>query len=141
MNIRQTIEEYLNERNTIRPNVIKQGQETNVFYYVEESFKNYIISSPSVEALKLLNISELKDLLPKFGKYEIEEFFMNRFLTALFLTRNMTEIFNTTVYCNDFYRPVYFNSDSIKKIFLDIFEIVNESETKVELKLKLKENK
>lgn len=145
MDIREYIKNAIERRDRWKPkekDVIIQGIEEGVYFYVEESDKRYVISSPSKETLKLLDTSELINLLPKFGKYEIEAFFMERFLTALLITGDMTKIFNTTVYVADYYsHDVYFSAERVKKRFLDtIFEVVKEDRTIVKLKLKINKN-
>lgn len=90
-----------------------------MYYYTEYSKTRYIIESPNKESLQAMHIDELKSLLPKFGKFEIEHFFEKRFLTALLITGDMTEIFNTTVLCADSYWSCKFDKERIKKIFLE----------------------
>lgn len=130
MDVRKFIKEFeisSCENHKSLPPVIAQGIEGNVYYYTEYSTQKYLIVSPSKEALRDLNTSELEALLPKFGKFEIEDFFKNRFLNAILITGDMTDIFNTTVLCSDFRWSCKFEKDHVKEIFLEkCFTIVKE---------------
>lgn len=115
----------------------KQGIESSIFFYTE-TCETYIITSPDPVILGSLHISELKKLLPKFGKYEIEEFFMNRFLTALLITGDASELFNTTVLCSDSIWSQRLFKEDVRKIFLKkTFSIVSKTCNLVNLKLNL----
>lgn len=118
------------------PIVLKEGREGNVYYYEEKSNTRYIIESPDREILKQMNTGELKALMPKFGKFEIEHFFENRFLNALLVTGDMTEIFNTTVLCSDYYWSCKFTKERVKEIFMNkCFTELHEADGTVYLKL------
>lgn len=118
------------------PVVLKEGREGNVYYYTEQTNTRYIIQTPQREILKQMNIDELKALLPKFGKFEIENFFENRFLNALLVTSDMTEIFSTTVLCSDYYWSCKFGKDRVKEVFMkNCFVIDHEEDNIVYLKL------
>lgn len=118
------------------PSVIKEGREENVYFYTEHSNTRYIIEEPSSEFFKTMHIDELTALLPKFGKFEIEYFFESRFLNALLVTHDMTEIFNTTVLCADSYWSCKFDKEDVKEIFLKrCFTVTKEEENTIYLKL------
>lgn len=139
MDVRKFINEWSKpNKNENLPNIISQGLEKGVFYYTEESIKKYLIISPSKEALKELSIHEIEALLPKFGKYEIEDFFNNRFINAVLVTGDMTDIFNTTVLCTDYFRPCKFEKNDVKDIFLEkCFTIVKDDKEDNTIYLKL----
>ena len=136
MNIKQEIDAMINP--TLKKEVstiTKQGIDDSVYYYVEKSNKSYVIQN--AEIFRYSDLELLKSKLPKFGKYEIEEFFENRFLTALIITHDMTEIFNTTVYYSDFPRDTYFSSARVKEIFMEkAFDFVKEEKNIVYIALK-----
>lgn len=139
MNVRKFIDDFempKHGKDGLMPNVIKEGREENVYYYTEHSKTRYIIESPNRESLKAIHTDELKCLLPKFGKFEIERFFEKRFLTALLITGDMTEIFNTTVLCSDSYWSCKFDKELVKKIFMEkCFTIIYMDEDTICLRL------
>lgn len=137
MNIKQEIDLMVNPKlNQDVYTIIKQGIDKGVYYYVKSSIKRYIIKNTEDYKNKIA-IQLLISKLPKFGKYEIEEFFQSRFLTALLITHDMTDIFNTTVYYNDFPRDTYFKSERVKEIFMkETFEVVKEENNIVYIALK-----
>lgn len=137
MNIKQEIDLMLNPKsNKDVSTIIKQGIDNGVYYYVKSSTKRYIIQNTDDYKNKI-DIEVLNSKLPKFGKYEIEEFFESRFLTALLIKRDMTDIFNTTVYYNDFPRATYFKAEKVKEIFMkETFEVVKEEKNIVYIALK-----
>ena len=137
MNIKQEIDLMLNPKsNKDVSTIIKQGIDNGVYYYVKSSTKRYIIQNTDDYKNKIA-IEVLNSKLPKFGKYEIEEFFESRFLTALLIKRDMTDIFNTTVYYNDFPRATYFKAEKVKEIFMkETFEVVKEEKNIVYIALK-----
>lgn len=139
MNVRKFIDDFempKHGEDNLIPSVIKEGREENVYYYTEHSKTWYIIESPSKESLRTMQIDELKGLLPKFGKFEIEHFFEKRFLDALLITGDMTDIFNTTVLCADLYWSCKFDKERVKEIFLEkCFTITATKDDVVYLKL------
>lgn len=137
MNIKQEIDLMVNPNpNKEVSTIIKQGIDNDVYYYVKKSTKRYIIKNAD-DYINKIPIQLLISKLPKFGKYEIEEFFESRFLTALLIKHDMTDIFNTTVYYNDFPRATYFKSERVKEIFMkETFEVVREENNIVYIALK-----
>src|SRR5574344_492096 len=145
INVKEYIRNCMADKEYNSPEIISQGVEEGVYFYTEKSKKSYIISSPSIEALNSLSILELKALLPKFGKWEIENFFEEKFLTALLVTRDMTSIFNTTVFFYDIYpydERLYFESERVRKIFLkNTLNVEKETDNFIYLNLLINSNK
>lgn len=139
MNVRKFIDHFDKEDFCKdSPRVISEGREDSVFFYIEEPKKNYLINSPSMASLQALDIIELKNLLPKFGKYEIEAFFLPRFLHSLLITGDITNVMNTTVLCVDDIWSCKFTSEIVRKVFFEkTFSIVKENERTIYLKLNI----
>ena len=135
MNIKEQIEAMLNPKFKDNTSITKEGIEDGVYYYVEKSEKMYIIQN--ADCFRFAELEFLKSKLPKFGKFEIENFFLNRFLTSILITHSMTDIFNTTVYYCDYPRDTYFTSDRVKEIFMkNTFNLVKEEKNVVYIQLK-----
>lgn len=135
MNIKEQIDAMVNPKPEDDIIITKQGIEKGVYYYVENSKKKYIIQN--AECFRYADLKALESKFPKFGKFEIEDFFLNRFLTAILITHSMTDIFNTTVFYSDYPSNTYFTSDRVKEIFMnDSFNFVKEENDIVYIQLK-----
>ena len=120
------------------PTIIAQGLVGSVYFYTEEILPRYRIVFPNIEDIKSLPINKIKALLPKFGKYEIEDFFSIPFLTALLVTSDMTNIMNTSVLCYDGMWSTKIYSKTVRNIFLNnCFSIVGQTDKEIELRLNI----
>lgn len=81
--------------------------------------------------------------VPKFGKYEIEEYVGFEILKALFITKDLTDLLNSELACAT-YNPLgqiknlKIKNEDLKEKVLKMFDIVEESEEQVHLKFKLR---
>lgn len=107
------------------PKVTSEGCEKGVLYYVKDDAllkMSYFLEEFDeidyfniIEQLKS-NFNNFKKYLPKFGKYEIEEFIKQKFLHSLLITGNFTDLFNTEIYFNDISYIRISSEDLLKKL-------------------------
>ena len=75
--------------------------------------------------------------VPKFGKYEIEEFVGDCMRQAIFFSKDITDLFNMELLCDDFpYNETRVTSATIKERVLKCFEIVKKEKNITYLKFK-----
>lgn len=123
--------------------VKEEGQKFRVQYVVFKSNEKYIICDN--EEVSWDEIMRSRDnfqslYVPKFGKYEIEEFISYFMKVALFISKDITDLFNMDLVCDDFpYNITKISSDLIKERLLKCFEVVKKEESKTYLKFKWEE--
>ncbi len=92
-------------------------------YFVEEPKETYIISSNYIPSQTLLK-NNLINYVPRFGKYEVENFLAQELAKILFVTKDLSYLFSTTIMVDNFMsKSSIFNGDVIKQRFLPLFDV------------------
>lgn len=104
------------------------GSMYGVDYIVLSSSKKYIIvDNPNIswdEVMKKRNYF-IDTYVPKFGKYEIEQIVGHKIMEALFITKDITELLNSELLCDDSpFNITRVDSERLKEKLLKCFEVV-----------------
>lgn len=115
----------------------KSGTEFGVRYVILKSDKQYIIKdNPDTPWNELIKSKDrfISTYVPKFGKYEIEEFVGYKMMEALFISKDITDLLNSELVCNDFpYNITRISSERLKKELLKCFTKLEETDSVVKL--------
>jgi len=105
--------------------VKESGSKFGVDFVTLKTDENYIIQdNPNVSWDEIMKNRDLfiSKYVPKFGKYEIEEFVGYKLMEALFITKDVTDLLNTNLACFDVYNTTRISSERIKEKLLKCFE-------------------
>lgn len=133
MNIAEKKGKFLKESNKSR------GVGCKAYY---GSISYVIVDNPNVSWDDIMNkyVKHFTmQFVPKFGKYEIEDYIGNEMLKALLITKNITDLFNTDLVCDD--SPFNVTNVDYKMIqtkLLPCFEVVSQESDKIELMFRWK---
>lgn len=107
---------------------------SNVVYVIKD---NHDVSWDKIMTEYVGNFNY--EFVPKFGKFEIEKFVGEEMLKALLVTKNITDLFNTDLICDDSPYNVtqMFKEDIISRCGL-CFDVVSKNKDKVVLMFKWK---
>ncbi len=100
------------------------GSMHGVSYITFPSDKRYIIrDNPDVSWDEIMRRREkfMEIYIPKFGKYEIEQFVAHKLMEALFITKDITELLNSKLVCFDMYNTTRVEQERLKDILLKCF--------------------
>lgn len=105
-----------NKKNEFLDNkqIVRAGKVGNLVYITTSSTeKNLFVPILSDDNLfaKIVE-KDFKIDVPKFGKYEIEEFIAAELKEAIFSSNNLDYLFNTSIICDN----IYFTAEKIKEI-------------------------
>lgn len=104
------------------------GSQYGVDYITFKAEKRYIIEdNPNVSWDEIMQNREkfISIYTPKFGKYEIEEFVGYKLMEALFITKDITDLLNSELLCDDSpYNVTRIKYERLKEELLKCFEIV-----------------
>ncbi len=112
----------------LKNGIKEEGKKFGVEYVVLNSKEKFIIiDNPNVSWDKIMG--EIKcfetTYVPKFGKYEVEEFVGHFMKEALVMSKDITDLFNMELLCDDFpYNTTRVNVDTIRERLLKCFDIV-----------------
>lgn len=68
------------------------------------------------ELIDKINSHEfVTDFIPKFGKFEAEEFIADELRKAIFITNDLSNLFSTSIIVDDGYSSCFISSDIIEK--------------------------
>lgn len=105
-----------------------EGKKFGVEYVIfnsEEKFQ--ILDNPDVTGdVVLEGIKKFIDIhVPKFGKYEVEEFVGYYMKEAILISKDITDLFNMELLCDDFpYNTTRVNKETIRDRVMKCFDIV-----------------
>lgn len=125
----------------LKSNIVDSGRKYGVEYVILKSDKRYIIvDNPDISWDDIMK-NRIKDFVtryvPKFGKFEIEEYLSYAMLEAIIFTKDITNLFNSELLCFDLpYNVTRVSSDSIKNKMLKCFDVVSQSEDEIRLMFK-----
>lgn len=94
------------------------GSKYGVDYVTFKSKKRYVIEdNPDVSWDEIMKNREnfISTYVPKFGKYEIEEYVGYKIMEALFITKDITDLINSELLCDD----TPYNITRIKQNYLE----------------------
>lgn len=124
----------------LETHTIEEGEKFGVEYIVFKPEKRYLIRDNENVSWDYImkNIKKFQDYyVPKFGKYEIEEFVSYFMKEALFITKDITNLFNMELLCDDLpYNVTRVSTETIKERLLKCFEVVERKEKTIYLKFK-----
>lgn len=109
-------------------NVIAEGiTENGILYCTTRPKESYIIDenyTPSQELMQKNFIDKTLTYIPKFGKFEIESFIATELFNAIFTTKRLSNLLNTSIMLNDFLSDtIHVQSKRIKESILPLFDI------------------
>jgi len=117
------------ENTIIAEGITKSG----IKYFTTTPKETYIIDKnyiPSNDLLKVNFTEFCINYIPSFGKFEIESFIAKELMTAIFVTKELSTLFNTTIMLEDFFSGTfYIKSEKLKEILLPLFDIKKEGKT------------
>lgn len=118
------------------------GSMYGVDYVTLESKKRYIIEdNPKVSWDEIMrNRGAFTTIyVPKFGKYEIEEFVSHKMMEALLITRDITDLLNSELLCEDIpFNITRVKQPELEKAILRCFDVAYEDVYKKVVKLVFK---
>ena len=104
------------------------GSKQGVDYVTLKSKKRYIIEdNPNVSWDEIMKNRDkfISTYVPKFGKYEIEEFVGYKLMEALFITKDITKLLNSELLCDDTpYNVTRIRQDYLKRQIMKCFDEV-----------------
>lgn len=104
------------------------GSKYGVDYVTLKSNKRYIIEdNPNVSWDEVMKNRDkfISTYVPRFGKYEIEEFVGYKMMEALFITKDITDLFNSELLCDDSpFNITRIKQDSLKNKIMKCFDVV-----------------
>lgn len=108
--------------------VIAEGIDQNgVMYYVTKPTETYIIDEhyiPSESIIKKSIIDIANYYIPHIGKYELEYFVAKELMTAIYVTRDLSNLFSTTAMIDSITgASCYISKEKLKESLLPLFEI------------------
>lgn len=120
----------------------ESGSKYGVDYVILKSSKRYIIEdnlNVSWDEIMKNRENFISTYVPKFGKYEIEEFVGYKMMEALFITRDITGLLNSELLCDDSpFNITRINRDYLKKQILKCFYVLDIDKNNVSLVFKWK---
>ena len=120
------------------------GSKFGVDYITFKSQKRYIIEdNPDVSWNEIMKIRDefVSNYVPKFGKYEIEEFVGYKLMEALFITKDITGLLNSELLCDDSpFNITRIKQDRLKAKIMKCFYVLDADENNVTLVYKWKPN-
>lgn len=120
----------------IEKHVIAEGiTENGIKYYTTQPKQTYLIDknyTPSDELMQKSFADKTLTYIPTFGKFEIEAFIAKELFTSIFVTKNLSNLLNTTISIYDFScGTLNISSEKIKEIILPLFEVIETRSTYV----------
>ena len=129
----------------IKHGIKSEGEMFGVEYIVLKSDEQYIICNNERISWNdvMPKMSEFDTLyVPKFGKYEIEEFVGYFMRVALLITKDITDLFNMELLCDDSpFNITEVSSKDIKEKLLKCFNVVKKVDNMTYLEFKWEEIK
>ena len=118
----------------------EEGEKFGVEYVVLESNEKFIIcDNPNISWDKIMNDLKLFDItyVPKFGKYEIEQFVGYFMKEALLISKDITDLFNMELLCDDYpFNTTRVNKETIRERLLKCFNVVQKDNNTTYLSFK-----
>lgn len=139
--------------NEIKKNDSSKSEERQI---AKAGFKfgvNYVIFRLNGKTYSILPGDEITEIsnfglpnfvtnyVPKFGKYEIEEYVGYALLEALLITKDLTNLLNSELSFIEYNNWICFDAikienEYLKRKVLELFEIIEENENQIFLKFK-----
>lgn len=127
----------------LKCDIESSGSKYGVDYVTLKSDKRYVIrDNPDVSWDEIMKNRDdfISTYVPKFGKYEIEEFVGYKMMEALFITKDITELLNSELICDDRpYNITRINHDALKKRIMKCFYVLDATDKNVSLVFKWKQ--
>jgi len=112
----------------LKQEIENSGSKYGVDFVTFESEKRYIIlDNPDVSWDDIMKNRDkfILTYVPKFGKYEIEEFVGYKMMEALFITKDITELLNSELLCDDSpFNITRIKQDILKKRIMKCFVVL-----------------
>lgn len=93
------------KKETFKKDIIKEGISGNVMFIVKKPTVKYLLEPINLSDALLVHMIEsgefISKFIPKFGKFEFEEYVADEFKKAIFFTHDLSELFNTTLMCEE----------------------------------------
>lgn len=109
------------KREYYKKRIVREGRIGNLSYITEDGstiFLEPIDLKDEVLLEKILkNDFTFFNYIPKFGKFEIEKFIVDELRNVIFVTHDLSHLFNTHILCED----IYISSERIKESLMSIF--------------------
>lgn len=121
----------------------EEGRRYGVYYVTYYGKMRYIIvDNPDISWDDIMT-KYVKDFIikfvPKFGKYEVEEFIGRSILEALLITKDITDLYNLDLVCNDFpYNITKVNKEDICEACAPCFKVISVKDGVTKLMFKWK---
>lgn len=128
----------------LKTRIKNSGYKFGVDYVVLElKGKSYSII-PSDEIYEIANLglhNFTTQYVPKFGKYEFEEYVGHALLEALFINKDLTDLLNSELSYVEYTPKLHFHAikienDYLREKVLSLFDIIEENEHQIFLKFK-----
>ena len=120
--------------------VKEEGEKFRVEYIVLDTKERYLIcddESVSCDEVMKDRYKFISTYVPKFGKFEIEEFVGYFMQEAIYITKDISNLFNMELLCDDSpFNITRVSSETIKKRLLQCFEVVKKENDVTYLKFK-----
>ncbi len=91
------------KRESYRKDVIKEGISGGLMFVVKQPTVRYLLEPINLSDALLVQMIESENFvnkfIPKFGKFEFEEYIAEELKKAIFFTHDLSELFNTTLIC------------------------------------------
>ena len=121
----------------------EEGARFGVEYVIFKSDERYHISNSSNMSWDaIMQIMEngfefMDKYVPKYGKYEIEEYVAHALKEALLITKDATDILNTELLCDDFpYNVTKIPRTRLKEELLELFKVIEKGDNYTVLEFK-----
>jgi hypothetical protein len=125
----------------LKVSVKEAGSMFGVNFIVLHPKKRYqIVDNPNISWNEIMPDRQCFDrvFVPKFGKYEIEQYVGHRLREALFITGDITDLMHSELVCYDMYNDMHISNETIVEYLMKCFDIVEESDKKIVLMFKWK---
>lgn len=112
----------------VENSLIAEGRTKNgIYYFTTRPKESYLIDKNYIPSDRLLKINFTEfciNYIPSFGKFEIENYIAKELMSAIFITKDLSTLFNTTIMFEDaFTGTFYITGDKLKEILLPLFDI------------------
>lgn len=120
----------------------ESGSKFGTSFVIQKSEIRYILQdNPNVSWDEIMKNRDLfiSTYVPKFGKYEIEEFVGYKLMEALFITKDVTDLLNANLACFDVYNTTRVSAERMKEKLFKCFEFKGTKENITYLMFKWKQ--
>lgn len=113
--------------------VIAEGRIENLFYITFAGDRNFFISTNQEDFRKTYpSLDKFRESLRVFGKFEIEDYVAKELMTAIFITKNLTNLFHTSLICEN----TRVDKERLADVLMGMLEVVKVEGFSTWLKLK-----